>query len=292
MSWLVVPSKSVLLPAQSGIIPRGTMVEVFGQIYLVFLVLGTLVGTVVIGYMCYLGYQYRDTGDEDTGEGTATEGDGIDRPTLGELPAGSGGGRKLFTSLFLSAVIVIALILWTYGSLLFVEGAPAQGSEDFEIQVTGYQFGWEFEYPNGHTADTLRVPQGERIDIAVTSRDVWHNFGIPEFRVKSDAIPGQQTDSWFVADEPGTYQAVCYELCGAGHSAMNADVIVMEPKKFEQWYANTSGSGSGNSTNASANASSSGTATGSGNATGSGTNATTGNNTGNALIADTASRLG
>jgi len=270
------------------------MVEVFSQIYLVFLILGTLVGIVVIGYMCYLAYEYRDTGDSDDADG---EGDGIDRPTLGELPAGSGGGRKLFTSLFLSAIIVISLILWTYGSLLFVEGAPAQGSEDFEVQVTGYQFGWEFEYPNGHTTDgVLRVPQGERIDLVVTTRDVWHNFGIPEFRVKTDAIPGQETDAWFVADESGTYQAVCYELCGAGHSAMNADVIVMEPREFEQWYANTSGSGSGTSTNASANASGSGTAAGSGNATGSGTdatvgNATTGNGTGNALIADTASRL-
>ena len=286
------------------------MVEVFEEIYFVFLVLGTLVGVVVIGYMCYLAYEYRDTGAEhgedaergEAGETSASEGegasDGIDRPTLGELPTGSGGGRKLFTSLALSAVIVVSLIAWTYGTLLFVEGAPAQGNEDFEVQVTGYQFGWEFEYPNGHTTDTLRVPRGERIDIAVTSRDVWHNFGIPAFNVKSDAIPGQETDAWFVGDRTGTFQAVCYELCGAGHSQMNADVIVMSPQKFEQWYANTSGSG-GNATNATAaNASGSGNttnATGSGSNTtagnGTGTNGTGGNGTGNALIAETASRI-
>ena len=123
----------------------------------------------------------------------------------------------------------------------------------------------------------------------MTSRDVWHNFGIPRFKVKSDAIPGQTTESWFVGSEVGTFQAVCYELCGAGHSQMNADVIVMEPEKFEQWYANTSASG---------NASGAGNATGSGaNATANSTsgtnatNATAGNGTGNALIADTASRL-
>jgi len=297
MWWLTAPLRTAVVPAQSGIIPRGTMVEVFEEIYLVFLVLGTLVGVVVIGYMCYLGYQYRDTGDgSDGGDGSGGDGKKIDRPTLGELPAGSGGGRKLFTSLALSAIIVISLIAWTYGTLLFVEGAPAEGQQDFEVSVTGYQFGWEFEYPNGHTVDTLRIPAGERIDITVTSRDVWHNFGIPAFKVKSDAIPGQQTDAWFIAEQPGTYQAVCYELCGAGHSAMNADVIVMEPEKFEQWYANTSGS------NGSANASS-GNAT---NATGSGANATAGNGTSgngtggngtsengtvNALIADTASKL-
>jgi cytochrome c oxidase subunit 2 len=286
MRWLAMLAETDLLPVQSGVVPRGTMVEVFEEIYLVFLVLGTLVGVVVIGYMCYLAYKYRDDGTGDEGE----EADEADRPTLGELPAGSGGGRKLFTSLTLSAIIVISLIAWTYGTLLFVEGAPAEGSEDFEVQVTGYQFGWEFEYPNGYTANgELRVPQGERIDLTVTSRDVWHNFGIPRFKVKSDAIPGQTTESWFVGSEVGTFQAVCYELCGAGHSQMNADVIVMEPEKFEQWYANTSASG---------NASGAGNATGSGaNATANSTsgtnatNATAGNGTGNALIADTASRL-
>lgn len=273
------------------------MVQVFEEIYFVFLVLGTLVGIVVIGYMCYLAYQYRDTGDGDGDAGDAEE--GIDRPTLGELPTGSGGGRKLFTSLALSAIIVVSLIAWTYGTLLFVEGAPAEGQADFEVKVTGYQFGWEFEYPNGHTTDgVLRVPQGERIDLSVTSRDVWHNFGIPRFKVKSDAIPGQTTDAWFTASETGTFQAVCYELCGAGHSAMNADVIVMEPQKFEQWYANTSGSGNASNASGSGNATGSGAnATGAGNATNS-TNATGENGTQNALaapnalVADTTTRSG
>ena len=295
MSWFTQLPEPTSLPVQNGIVPRGTMVEVFRQIYFVFLVLGTLVGIVVIGYMCYLAYQYRDAGRGDAnGEGGkgGEDGEEVDRPTLGELPTGSGGGRKLFTSLALSAIIVISLIAWTYGTLLFVEGAPAQGEEDFEVGVTGYQFGWEFEYPNGHTTDgVLRVPQGERIDLTVTSRDVWHNFGIPRFKVKSDAIPGQTTESWFTASETGTFQAACYELCGAGHSAMNAEVIVMEPAAFEQWYANTSNTsanatGSGNATEAGANATNA-TTTGAPNGT---TNATGGNSTGNTLLGATSTR--
>lgn len=271
------------VPLQDGIVPRGTMVEVFQEIYVVFLALGTLVGIVVIGYMCHLAYQYRDTGEREGDE------DEVDRPTLGELPAGGGGGRKLFLSLALSAIIVISLIAWTYGTLLYVEGAPAEGQGDLEVQVTGYQFGWEFEYPNGHTTDgVLRVPQGERIDLTVTSRDVWHNFGIPRFEVKSDAIPGQTTDSWFVGSEIGTFQAVCYELCGAGHSAMNADVIVMKPDAFNRWYANTTSAG---------NATQSGSATSTGNDTqpGNTTNATGAsaeNTTRNALLADIATITG
>ncbi|MDY6764461.1 MAG: cytochrome c oxidase subunit II, partial [Halobacteria archaeon] len=59
-------------------------------------------------------------------------------------------------------------------------------------------------------------------------------------RVKTDAIPGQTTTTWFVANETGTYQAQCFELCGTGHSFMDAQVVVMEQEEFEEWYTNSS----------------------------------------------------
>jgi cytochrome c oxidase subunit 2 len=196
----------------------------------VFLVLGTLVGVVVIGYMVYNAYKYRD--------GDGREDDGVDRPSLGELPEGGGGGKKLFTSFALSMIIVVSLVAWTYGTLLFVESGPPSDAE-VQVDVEGYQFGWDFVYPNGHTSNVLRVPADEPIAITVTSRDVFHNFGIPELRVKSDAIPKEETETWFIAEETGNYTAQCYELCGAGHSYMTATVVVMEPDEYEEWYEST-----------------------------------------------------
>lgn len=224
-------------PLQSGIVPEGTRQEIFNMIFTVFLILGTLVGVIVIGYMVYNGYKYRDSRHRES------ESD-IERPKLGELPEGGGGGRKLFLSLTLSAIIVISLIAWTYFALLYVEQGSASAGQsqgqELQVTVTGYQFGWEFKYPNGYTTDgTLRVPQGERVSLTVTSRDVFHNFGIPAFKTKADAIPGQQTDTWFRPTKTGSYRAQCFELCGAGHSAMDAKVIVMRPQAYEQWYANT-----------------------------------------------------
>ena len=217
---------------QSGLIPRGTRVNVFETIYEVFLLLGTLVGVVVIGYMLYNGYKYRATAEEDHYED--------ERPQLGEIPTGGGKGRKLALSFSLSAIIVISLVVWTYGTLLFVEEPASAQEETFDVRVTGVQFQWVFEYPNGHTVrNELRVPRDTRIDITATSDDVFHNFGVPGLRVKSDAIPGQETETWFVADETGEYQANCYELCGVGQSSMQGTVIVMEPDAFERWYANT-----------------------------------------------------
>jgi len=230
---------ALLAVAQLGLVPRGSRVAVFQQIYWVFLVLGTIVGVVVVGYMMYNAYAYRADGDR------AEKGDG-DRPVLGELPSGGGKGRKLFLSFGLSAIIVISLVLWTYATLLYVEAA-AQPTDDADeetvtVEVVGRRFIWQFNYQNGHTTTrTLRVPEDTKVILDVTSADVWHNFGIPSLRVKTDAIPGETTRTWFVANETGTYSAHCYELCGAGHSGMNAEVIVMEEEAYEDWYASTNG---------------------------------------------------
>ncbi|WP_251341699.1 cytochrome c oxidase subunit II [Haloplanus halophilus] len=227
---------------QSSLIPRGARSEIFREIYVVFLVLGTAVGVVVIAYMLFKAYKYRAS----AGHGA----DDLDRPQVGELPTGGGGGRKLFVSFALSAVIVVSLITWTYFTLLYVEEpTTVEGEEPLEIRVVGHQFYWEFVYPDGRSVtNTLRVPEDRRVRLTVTSGDVFHNFGIPELRAKADAIPGQRTSTWFVAEETGTYQAHCYELCGAAHSYMDARVEVMEPAAYRAWYANGSTGGNASAT--------------------------------------------
>ncbi|WP_255150622.1 cytochrome c oxidase subunit II [Halorarius halobius] len=235
------------IPLQTGgggIVPRGSRVEVFQQIYWVFLALGVLVGVVVIGYMVYNAYKYRHR----DGEVPVEKGD--DHPELGEVPTGGGKGGKLFLSLTLSAIIVVSLIGWTYGTLLYVEeDSPVSGdAEHLTVEVEGYQFGWSFTYPNGHETGTLRVPANTAVELRVTSRDVFHNFGIPQLNVKTDAVPGQTTDTWFVSEGPASYTVNCYELCGVGHSYMKAPVEVMPADDYRQWYANTNGT---NATNAS-----------------------------------------
>lgn len=210
-----------------------TQANVFDELFTLFLVLGTLVGVVVIAYMLHKAYKYREGRDTDDAE--------IERPSLGELPVGADkGGKKVFVSFTISAVIVVSLVAFAYTSLLYVEAGPTEelGEEDVvEIDVTAYQFGWTFEYPNGETtANTLRVPEGKAIDLTVTSRDVWHTFSVRDLRVKADAMPGQTAEEWFIANETGNHTSVCEELCGSSHSAMNGEVIVMEEEEFLDWY--------------------------------------------------------
>jgi len=250
-----------VVPLQSGgIVPKGTRVTVFEQLYWVFTILGTIVGVVVIGYMMYSAYKYRD----DSG---GAEKSAEDRPQLGEVPTGGGKGRKLFLSFVLSAIVVLSLIVWSYGTLLYVEDAAAENAAEPEVEdpvdviVVGYRFGWTFAYEGGNETlqvgnqtwegvtiigdderGVLRVPADRQVRLTVTSRDVWHNIGIPELRAKTDAIPGQTTTTWVEGSDPGaTYTAKCYELCGAQHSYMNAEVVVMSQEEFGSWYANTTG---------------------------------------------------
>ncbi|MFB6135511.1 MAG: cytochrome c oxidase subunit II [Halobacteriaceae archaeon] len=237
------PYTSIL---SAGIVPRGTQRAVFDQMFWVFTALGTVVGAVVVGYLLWKAYQYR----RGASEGDEADEEGVVRPRLGRLPSESHGARHLAVSFSISAIVVLSLIAWTYGALLYLEqgvnhSPPADAGERMNVTVVGHQFYWEFDYHDapGHdrnvtTRGTLRVPRGALVTLRVTSADVFHNFGIPSQRVKTDAIPGQTTTTWFVADRLGTYRARCYELCGRGHSYMTAKVIVMRPEAFDEWYAN------------------------------------------------------
>lgn len=219
--------------------------EVFEEIFFVFLALGTLVGTIVVAYTLWNVYKYRDDGDEPKED--------FDAPVVGELPTGQGGpkAKKLFLSFGLSAVVVISLVVYSYGLLLYVEDGPdTDGEGDIEILVEGYQYGWDYEYPNGHVeTGEMIVPADQRIDIQVTARDVWHNFGSSELRIKSDAIPGETATNWFsVSSEEveaqggeATFLVECFELCGSGHSAMKGQITVIPQDEFEEWYENTEG---------------------------------------------------
>lgn len=224
-------------------IPLQTRAEVFEQIFTIFLGLGTLVGIIVVSYTLYNAYKYRDT-DAPT--------DDEDVPTLGELPTGGKGGKKLFVSFGLSAIIVLGLVLWTYTWLIYVETGPEEspGEDALEVDVEGQAFSWSFEYENGVQTSSggegLVVPEDTAVWVNVTSIDVWHAFGIPDQRVKADAIPGETDVTWFATDslEEGDGDRVvnedgieCFELCGPGHSNMKSNITVMEEEAFEEWMA-------------------------------------------------------
>jgi len=134
--------------------------------------------------------------------------------------------------------------------------------EQVEIDVLTYQWGWEFSYPDSNvtTSETLYLPNNTDVRFTMTSSDVIHSFYIPDFGVKQDIFPGQETVARTHPTETGTYRLYCAELCGSGHSRMQADVVVLSQSDYEAWLdgqrgtaANTTAApGGANTTTASA----------------------------------------
>lgn len=109
-------------------------------------------------------------------------------------------------------------------------------SPQLDINVTGLQFAWIFNYPDsGVVSGELHVPQGREVKLKISASDVIHAFWVPQFRLKQDAIPGQETQLRFTPSKLGEYPIICAELCGAYHGGMKTRVIVQTPEEFDAW---------------------------------------------------------
>ncbi|MDJ0621149.1 MAG: cytochrome c oxidase subunit II [Calothrix sp. MO_192.B10] len=107
---------------------------------------------------------------------------------------------------------------------------------DLEVNVTGMQFAWLFNYPaSGVNAGELHVPVGADVQLNIAATDVIHSLWVPQFRIKQDAIPGMTTRLRFVATKPGTYPIVCTELCGGYHGSMRSQIVVETADEFANW---------------------------------------------------------
>jgi cytochrome c oxidase subunit 2 len=151
------------------------------------------------------------------------------------------------TNLELLWTALPVLVLFLIGAFVFYElpgitNVPSAGAsgERIDVRVTGRQFYWQYDYENGATAiDTLRAPAGVpvRLQVTATDEDVIHSWWIPALGGKIDAIPGVVNETWFEAEQPGTYDGQCAELCGVEHANMLASAQVMDADEFDAWVA-------------------------------------------------------
>lgn len=173
--------------------------------------------------------------------------------------------------------------------------ADVNPDEDYiEIEATGYQFAWTIRYPGPDGklgaknfkmisglnplgqdwkdvknvddihADKIVLPVNKKVRVRITARDVLHNFYLPHFRLKMDAVPGMPTYFVFTPtvtteeyrerlseypeyqqpdpNEPDKqlwetfdYELACAELCGNGHYSMRRQVEIVSEEEYQQW---------------------------------------------------------
>jgi cytochrome c oxidase subunit II len=118
------------------------------------------------------------------------------------------------------------------GTVLAADETP------FEVNVSGLQFAWLFNYAGTEvTSGELHLPVGREALLNITAMDVIHAFWVPEFRIKQDAVPGRTMPIRITATKEGTYPLICAELCGAYHGVMRSEVVVQSQKDYDDWLA-------------------------------------------------------
>ena len=154
---------------------------------------------------------------------------------MGDGPHITGNTPLEITWTLIPLAVVLGIATW--GAVQLRDITAAQPDE-LVIEVTGFQFGWRFDYPEtGVSSNELYLPVGRQVLFRLTSTDVIHDFWVPEFRIKQDAVPGTWTELRVTPNEVGDFTMRCAELCGYAHSAMIASVVVVEPGDFEAWQA-------------------------------------------------------
>jgi len=141
----------------------------------------------------------------------------------------------MFEVLAISVPLAFFLLWFVIGFRDFVK-VSSPPPDAMDVYVQGKQWMWKFAYPDGpNSVGVLHVPANRPVRLLVTSRDVIHSVFVPAFRIKIDALPGRYTEIWFTATKPGRYQILCTEYCGAQHSKMWGEVVVMAPEAFDEW---------------------------------------------------------
>ena len=122
-----------------------------------------------------------------------------------------------------------------------------QPGEDGQLGTTAIShvsaenpFGIDPNDPNGQddvliNSNQVHVLLDQPIKLLLRSKDVLHDFYVPQFRVKMDLIPGLVTYMWFTPTRTGQFEVLCSELCGVGHYNMRGKVIVDTPEDYQAW---------------------------------------------------------
>lgn len=138
--------------------------------------------------------------------------------------------------------LVMLVMFWWGADLFYAAENPPKNA--MEVFVTGKQWMWKIQYPDGNREiNALHVPVGRPVKLTMASEDVIHSFSIPAFRVRHDVVPGHYDNIWFTPTVPGKYHLFCTEYCGNQHSKMIGWVEVMDENSYEKWAGGGGGGG-------------------------------------------------
>lgn len=145
------------------------------------------------------------------------------------------------------------------------------GTRNYKLTTGNNQLGLDFTDPKTWDdfapGQELYLPVGKKIRVRIIAKDVLHNFDLPHFRVKMDAVPGMPTyfvftpkvttseyrqqlrkypeynEPFDLTDPTGPkrwekfdFELACAELCGKGHYSMRRVFKIVSQEEFDAWF--------------------------------------------------------
>ncbi|KJS09134.1 MAG: cytochrome C oxidase [Gammaproteobacteria bacterium BRH_c0] len=169
--------------------------------------------------------------------------------------------------IWLTAITTIGIMALLAPGLFVWAKFVAMPEDAMEFEVVGQQWEWSYRFPGEDgvfgavaarfysganpfgldpddpagqddrlvASNEVTLPVNVPLKVLNRSKDVLHNFAVPQFRVKMDMVPGMVTSYWITPTRTGTFDVLCMELCGIGHYLMRGRVVVAPEADFNQW---------------------------------------------------------
>jgi cytochrome c oxidase subunit 2 len=195
--------------------------------------------------------------------------------------------EMLWTIIPAAILLYIAFVqVEAWARIKYQSRMPGYDTNPLQIDVSARQFEWRFRYPSPdrylkmkanpkeaekfamhrhlddvHVVNELHIFTNELAEtnddypavlVHLSTIDVQHNFNLPSFRVKQDALPGKTIPVWFrpmkanykynkkekiwEEDPNHIFDIACAELCGRSHYNMKGRVYVHPSEEsFLKW---------------------------------------------------------
>jgi len=157
-------------------------------------------------------------------------------------------------------IMILVVIAIPSFRLLYVSDKAVDAQ--MTVKVQGYQWYWAYSYPDEgdfvvesriaarteaeatdgkirmlSTDNPLVVPVDTTIRVILTSDNVIHSWAVPAFGVQKYTTPGHVNETWFKAEQTGTFYGMCQQICGADHGFMPVEVKVVSKEEYAAYIA-------------------------------------------------------
>ena len=163
----------------------------------------------------------------------------------GQYVTGEEKSQKRWITIPHALVLVCDIFIIVGAVRVWVDVKQTLPPADATVRLVAQQWAWSFVQPGPDgqldtaddikTVDDLYVEVGKTYHYKLESRDVLHDFSVPVFRLKQDAIPGRVITGWWKATKVGEWDIQCAEICGIGHGAMAGRIHVQSPEEHLAW---------------------------------------------------------